>query len=137
MTPHKIFAFAAILLMLTIGIYIFILRLFVFQTAWLIDKLHLDKGFDDEKIDLNVQLSTVLTVATIVLGGLMFVDSLPQLCKQIFTFYQQQSLFSNSPTAGWIILHFVNTIIGYLLMTNSKQVVEFIYKQQHKSNNNE
>jgi len=127
------FALAAALLLLLIGIYIFILRLFVFKTAWLIDKLHLDKGFEEEKIDLNVQLSTVLTVTTIVIGGLMFVDSLPQLCKQAFEFFQQRSIFRESPTSGWIIFHFVNAILGYLLMTNSKQVVEFIYKQTNSN----
>ena len=128
------FSLTAALLLLTIGIYIFILRLFVFKTAWLIDKLHLDKGFDEEKIDLNVQLSTVLTVTTIVIGGLMFVDSLPQLCKQTFVFFQQKNMFRESPTSGWIIFHLVKTILGYLLMTNSKQVVAFIEKQTAKQN---
>ena len=118
------------------GAYLFILRLFVFKTAWLIDKLHLDKGFDEEKIDLNVQLSTVLTVTTIVIGGLMFVDSLPQFCKQTFVFFQQKNMFRESPTSGWIIFHLVKTILGYLLMTNSKQVVAFIDKQTAKQNDN-
>jgi hypothetical protein len=128
------FALTAALLLLTIGIYIFILRLFVFKTAWLIDKLHLDKGFNEERIDLNVQLSTVLTITTIVIGGLMFVDSLPQLCKQTFMFFQQKNMFRESPTSGWIIFHLVKTILGYLLMTNSKQVVAFIEKQTAKQN---
>ena len=42
------FVLSISLLVLTIGVYLFILRLFVFKTAWLIDKLHLDKGFDEE-----------------------------------------------------------------------------------------
>ncbi|MES2728376.1 MAG: hypothetical protein V4643_14805 [Bacteroidota bacterium] len=128
------FALTVALLLLTIGIYIFILRLFVFKTAWLIDKLHLDKGFDEEKIDLNVPLSTVLTVSTIVIGGLMFVDSLPQLCKQTFVFFQQQNVFRESPTSGWIFFELVKTVLGYLLMTNSKQVVAFINRQITKEN---
>jgi len=132
----QVFALSIALLLLTIGVYLFILRLFVFKTAWLIDKLHLDKGFDEEKIDLNVQLSTVLTVTTIVIGGLMFVDSLPQFCKQTFVFFQQKNMFRESPTSGWIIFHLVKTILGYLLMTNSKQVVAFIDKQTAKQNDN-
>ena len=130
------FALSILLLLLTIGVYLFILRLFVFKTAWLIDKLHLDKGFDEEKIDLNVQLSTVLTVTTIVIGGLMFVDSLPQLCKQIFVFYQQKSIFIENPSSGWLIFHFVKTIFSYLIMTNSKLVVTFIDKQTSNQNDN-
>ncbi|MBK8873827.1 MAG: hypothetical protein IPN13_07855 [Bacteroidetes bacterium] len=116
-------------LLLTIGVYLFILRLFVFKTAWLIDKLHLEKGFDEEKIVLNVQLTTVLTVTTIVIGGLMFVDSLPALCKEIFVFLQQKNIFRENPESGWIIFHLVKTILSYLIMTNSKQVVAFFNKQ--------
>lgn len=122
------------LLLLTIGIYVFILRLFVFKTAWLIDKLHLDKGFEEDKLNFNVQLSTILTVATIVIGGLMFIDGLPQLCRQIFVFFQQKNIFRESPTSTWIIFHFAKTIIGYLLMTNSKSVVTFIERQTTKQN---
>ncbi len=120
------------LLILTMGIYMFILRLFVFKTSWLINKLHLDKGFEDEKLDFNVQLSTVLTVATIVIGGLIFVDGLPQLCRQIFVFFQQKNLFRENPTSAWIIFYFAKTIIGYLLMTNSKYVVKLIEQQTEK-----
>lgn len=130
------YALAIALLLLTIAVYFFILRLFVFKTAWLIDKLHLDKGFDEEKIDFNVQLSTVLTVTIIVIGGLMFVDSLPQFCKQTFMYFQQKNMFGESPESGWIIFNLVKTILGYLLMTNSKQVVAFIDKQTTKQNDN-
>jgi hypothetical protein len=123
-----------VLLLLTIGIYIFILRIFVFKTAWLIDKLHLDKGFTEDKIDINIKRPTVLAVATIVIGGLLFIDSFPLLCKQTFTFFQQKSMFRENPDSGWIIFHLVKTIIGYLLMTNSKAVVRFVDKQSLKQN---
>src|SRR5690606_24479722 len=108
----------------------------VFKTAWLIDKLHLDKGFDEEKIDLNIQLSTVLTVTTIVIGGLIFVDSLPQLCKQTFVFFQQKNMFRESPTAGLISFQLVNTILRYLLMTSSKRAVAFNNRHTSRQNYN-
>jgi hypothetical protein len=49
------------LLLLTIGIYVFILRLFVFKTAWLIDKLQ------NKMTELNKcfsRLDSLLTVTT-------------------------------------------------------------------------
>jgi len=125
-----------LLLVFTIAIYIFILRLFVFKTEWLINKLHLDKGFNEEKIDLNIEQSTIFTIAIIVIGGVMLVDSLPQFCKEVFTFFQQDNLFRNSPTAVWILFHLIKVVLGYLLITNSKQVVSFIQKQTTKQNNN-
>lgn len=130
------FVLTVFYLLLTIGIYLFILRLFVFKTAWLIDKLHLDKGFTEEKIDINVKTSTVLTIAIIVMGGLMFLEGLPLLCKSIFVFFQQQSFFNESPASEWIVFNLIQTTIGFLLMTNSQKVLAFINKQASKQNDN-
>lgn len=124
-------------LLLTIALYSLVLWLFVFKPAWLIDKLHLNKGFTEEKIELNVKQSTVLTVAVIVVGGLVFVDSFPMLCRQIFVFIQTKSMFIENSNSGWIIFHLVKTMIGYLLMTNSKLVVKFIEKETEKEIGNE
>ncbi|MEI6141042.1 MAG: hypothetical protein WCP85_17370 [Mariniphaga sp.] len=126
--------YVIVLFLLTIGIYTFILRLFVFKTDWLIVKLHLDKGFIEEKIELNIPHSTVLTIATIVIGGIVFVEGLSQLFKQIFVFIQQDNRFSESPNSGWIIFYFAKTILGYLLMTNSLFVVKWIDTQNQKPN---
>lgn len=115
---------------LTVVVYFFILWLFVFKTSWLIDKLHLEKGFEDEKIELNIQLATILPIAIIVTGGLLIINSLPNLCKEIFTFFQIKSLsWQESSQTGWIILYLVEVILGYLLMTNSRQISEFINKR--------
>lgn len=122
------------LFLLTIGIYVVILRLFVFKTAWLINKLHLEKGFVEEKIELSIPHSTVLTIALIVIGGIVFVDSLPQLCKQTFVFIQQDIRLGESPITGWIIFYFAKTILGYLLMTNSQFVVRFINTKNPNEN---
>jgi len=117
------------LFLLTIGIYALILRLFVFKTDWLIDKLRLDKGYTEEKIELNIQRTTVFTIAAIVIGGLVFVDSFPLFCQQVLLFIQQGHPFSESSTSGWILFYLVKTILGYLLMTNSQFVVRFLDQQ--------
>jgi hypothetical protein len=131
------FAWTLVLLLSTIGLYILILRLFVFRTAWLIDKLKLDKGFDEEKLDINIQHTTVLTIATIVIGGLMFIDNLPLLCRQTFAFFQQQNVFRESPSSEWISLYLVETVLGYLLMTKSKFVIAFIDRKIVRQNNSD
>jgi len=128
------FALTFSMLLLTGLIYIFILRMFVFKTDWLIDKLQLDKGFSEEKIELNVHGQTVLTIATIVTGGLILVDSLPDLCRQVFVFFQQKAMFRENPSSGGIIFQLAKTVVGYLLMTNSQAVVKFIDRQVAKPN---
>ena len=77
-------------IILTVIIYLFILWLFVFKTSWLIDKLRLEKGFEEEKIEINVSLSSIISIAIVVIGGIMLIESLPQLCSKIYTFFQMK-----------------------------------------------
>jgi hypothetical protein len=129
-----VFIWTFVYLLFTVGLFVFILWLFVFKTAWLIDKLHLEKGFSEERIEFNIPHSTVLSISIILIGGLMFVDSLPQLCRQIFSFFQQKNMFIQDPSSDLIIFHFVKTIIGYLLMTNSRFIVNFIDGKKKNEN---
>lgn len=123
-----------LMLILTLGFYFLILRLFVFKTSWVIEKLQLDKGFEEEKIDLHIQLKTILSISTIVIGGLMLIDALPKLCTNLFAFYQQKNYYIEDPILRNVIFNTINTAIGYLLMTNSKKVVAFIHQKIEKNN---
>lgn len=123
------------LLLLTIGIYFVILKLLVFNSSWVIDKLKLDKGFNEEKLDLSIKLNTVLSIATIVIGGLILVNTLPMLCRQIFTFVQLKTVFRQDPQFSLIIFFSVKALIGYLLMTNSNKVVSYIAKKTENIEN--
>jgi len=114
-------------------VYFFILWLFVFKTSWLIDKFSLEKGFEEEKIEINAQILDILSIAIIVIGGIILIDSLPQFCKQIFTFFYEKTMLRKSPTTGWIILYFAKAILGYLLMTNSKPIVSFMNKKTYSN----
>lgn len=126
----EIFGGILISIMMTLGIYVFILWLFVFKTSWIIDQLNLEKGFTEEKIELNIERSTILNIAIIVIGGLMFINALPEFCMQILNYIQQKNMLIESVSAGWIFFHLVEIIIGYLLMTKSQNVVKFIEKQR-------
>lgn len=116
------------IIVLTITIFYLIIKLFLFKTDWLIDKLKLDQNFTEERIDLNIKSATVLRIAVIIVGGLIFVDTLPSLCQQLFQFFNQKMLLREYPETGWLIFNFVKALIGYLLMTNSHLVMKYILK---------
>jgi len=113
-----------------IFIYLLVLRFFVFKPNWIIDKLKLDQGFDEEKIELNNNSTAILRTAIIVIGGLLLVNSLPVLCKNIFVFLQQQAHFKDYPETGWIIFEVIKSIIGYLLITNSRYFADLIQNEK-------
>jgi len=121
------------LLLVSAAVFILILWLFIFRSYWIINKLKLDKGFDDEKIDLNIKLNTALTIAVIVIGGLMFADALPQLLRYIYSAFQHDELVRRDPVTPLLILYLAKTTISYLLMTNSRFITGFIAKHSIKT----
>jgi len=119
------------------GIFILILWLLVFKTTWIIDKLKLTKGFTEDRLEFAMEWSTTLTIATIVIGGVIFIDSFPLFCKQFLSFFQQGKPFKDSQETIWILFYLIKTVLGYLLMTNSKFVVDFIGRQNVLNTNRE
>lgn len=118
------------ILLIVLFVYFIVFKFCIYKSSWIIEKLKLDKGFEDEKIELNSKGNRIISIAIIVIGGLMFVESIPILFKQIFVFFQQESLFKDYPESGWIIFNFVKVIIGYLLMTNSFRITNLIEKEK-------
>lgn len=128
------------LALLTIGLlfYLFIIRLFILKTGWLINKLQLEKDFNEEKIELNVPREVVLKIACIVIGGLILVREIPDFCRELFFFFQRKTLLFEDQGTTYIIFHLVSILIGYLMMTKFSSIVGFIEKKtstEHKGNN--
>tara|TARA_R110000868_G_scaffold33215_6_gene120852 strand:+ start:1434 stop:1946 length:513 start_codon:yes stop_codon:yes gene_type:complete len=113
-------------------VYILIACLFLFKTSSLITKLGLEKHFTENRIDIAVSENTVLKIIVILIGGTILIDNFPNLIREIFQFIQQKELIKNYPNLTWLAFHFVKTLVGYLIMTNSKIIVKFINKQKEK-----
>jgi len=125
----------AFFLLITVAIYITIMRYCLFKTEWLIEKLHLDKGFTEEKLELNVHRSTVLKIAVIVIGCVMVIDNLPLLCREVFVYFQTSAPnlgFKENPSSKYIVIDFVKFFIGLFLMTSSRLVVNFIERRRRE-----
>jgi len=133
----KLLVYDSISAFLPIFITAVVLWLAFVKTEWLINKLKLENGIDEKDITLNLHRSSVLTIVVIVIGGLTFIDALPILCLQVFDYYKQTKLldasFDQHPNAVYILIYAVKTIIGYLLMTNSRLFVNLIELRRRKS----
>src|SRR5688572_3151268 len=49
--------------------YILIMRIFIFRPTWLIEKLKLENGFEEVRIDIYLSKTNALRIASIILGG--------------------------------------------------------------------
>ena len=116
-------------LLLPLGIYVFIIRLCLFKTNYIIDKLALDKHFTEEKFEINIHRSTVLSIAAIVIGGLIFIEALPSLCSQIYDYFKQDKT-SEDTNVSWMIFDFVKVFIGYFLISSNRFIVNFIERKR-------
>jgi hypothetical protein len=113
-----------------------ILYLCLFRTEWIIDKLQLDRGFQEEKFELNMHRSSIYAISIIVIGGIILLRSFPELCRQIILYFQQSSLprdYSSNPTWSYLLLNFLQTLIGVYFITSNRTIVNFIENQRRKS----
>lgn len=127
---NETFIALLIIFLFIVVVYIFVFKFCVYKTSWIIDKLKLDKGFEDETIQLNSNSNKIISIAIIVIGALMLVESIPVFLRQLFMFFQQDSLFKDYPQSGWMIFNFLKVLMGYLLMTNSFRIAQFVNRKK-------
>ncbi len=110
-------------------IYLFIPLVLIFKSDWLIEKLKLTQGFEQESVDANLNGGAAINIALIVLGGYVFIDSAPVFLQQTFTYLQNGTDLPNNAGSGSILMPLAKTIIGAFLVLKHQAVSQFIIKQ--------
>jgi len=120
-----------ILILVAYGVVSFLL---IFKTNYVIDILKLDQGFEEETLSLNIHRSTILSISIIVIGGLLVADELPNFCRQLFSYFQEKRMTygQTNPSLSYSIVSGVKIIIGMILMTGQRQIVNLIDRQRKK-----
>ena len=109
--------------------YAIILYLFVFNTSWIINKLDLEKGFENENLTVNISQVSVLRISTIIIGGITFIENLPFLVKSTYSYLQSSTNPTIAePTAEEIFYNLALLFLGYLLMVYNQKVVNLVTK---------
>lgn len=112
-----------------VTIYLLVISLFIFKSSWIVEKMKLDRNSETEIIQIDLKVSTIIIIAVIIIGGVIFINGFSFLCKSFYDYFQQKKLNNYNPTISWIIFNAVKALLGYLLMTNSKIVANYIRKQ--------
>ncbi|MFI5136563.1 MAG: hypothetical protein ACHQIM_01965 [Sphingobacteriales bacterium] len=119
--------------------FIFIIRYCLFQTDRVIDKLHLEKGFPDEKLEINIHRSSLLSIAIIILGGLMLADGLPLLVYHAFYYIQRSDAFikfQDNRATPYLVSNFLKVLFGYFMVADNRLIVNFIERKRKKTATN-
>ncbi len=108
---------------LIIGLFV----LLIFKAEKVVNLLKLDKGFENNKIELgNLNSSDIIKIGTFIIGGLLILKNFPIFLSQIFFEFK-----SNVSGMGIIdnnrfqlAINGLNLLIGYLLITNYDYVAK-------------
>lgn len=116
-----------ILSILSILIPIGFFLLLINRTDQIVKILNLDKGFDSDGINLeNIDAHTILKIALIIIGGLLLIENLPILIKNVASGFE---IRINGGDAikhikyNWIVA-FIKLILGYLFIFHSNWVAK-------------
>ncbi len=117
-------------ILLTMALFLILL----FKTNFIIDKLSLDKGFDDDKIILGeFKNEQIFKFAIILIGGFLIVDNFPNVLFEMINIFKTKS--SSNSIYGYEVDYFsfivgiINVIIGLFLVTNYKSISGYLDKK--------
>lgn len=121
---HLLTGFTPLSLIWTLIVVVIVAGLFillVFKAANVVELLKLDRGFDDERIDLgNLRNADIVKLACFFIGGLLILDNIPPFLS--YTLFSFKRSFAGLTTDrfenfSWAISA-LKIVIGYLLVTN-------------------
>ena len=123
----------------TLVFYTFLVFKLLFNTNYFVDKLKLDQGFKEEKFSLNISTSKVLTIALLVIAGVILINEIPNLCRQLFSYFQEMRFTQGmtKPDFSSSIIAAVKIIIAVLLIGERNRIIDFIEKWELKKHTNE
>ncbi len=115
---------------------IFLLALYcLFRTDGVIKTLRLVKGQEEERLDVNIHRSSLLTIALIVFGAYLLADTIPAFASQLISYFQvQQNVkFFKTPDAPYIIGSLLKIILGYFMIADTQFIVNLIERKRRKT----
>jgi len=77
-----------------LGCYLYVIKLCLFKTSWVVEKLRLAKDQEEEKLELNIHRSVALKIAIIIAGAFFIADGLPLLFLQLLSYYQHAEVYT-------------------------------------------
>jgi hypothetical protein len=120
-----------------LGSILLIVALFLillFKSDFIIDKLGLDKGFDDDKLIFgDFKNEQIFKLAILLIAGFMIIDNVPNFLFEVINIFKYK--VSNKPIYGYEVNYFnffssiVNIIIGLVFINNSKSISSYLDKK--------
>lgn len=125
--PGDPILWALIITLIVIGFYVACAYVFIFKSDKVIERLDMDKGFEEHELKINIHRSTVLSISIILVGGVIIVQEVPLLIAHIYDYYRESKLSfgSEMPSYQLILLSAIKALIGFFLLFYHRTLVKF------------
>jgi len=116
--------------LLLVIFYVLLFYSFVFKTHWVVKKLKLAKDFENELFKFNIPHSAVLKVSIIIISGVILIEVVPDLIKEILFYFNISFLkkVEFNRNIAFIITDTIKTIIALLLIIFSTKITRYVTK---------
>jgi len=130
--------FSLLVSLLVVGIYLGIVYLLIFKTAWIISKLRLTSNLSEEPMVMNLHRSSIYTIAIIVTGLVVLVFAIPQFVRHFYDWFEymdsrKHTFGSNNYDYGPILIALSEVIVGLLFLGNQRTLVNFLESRRRAS----
>tara|TARA_R110002051_G_C8495749_1_gene463920 strand:+ start:63 stop:590 length:528 start_codon:yes stop_codon:yes gene_type:complete len=122
---------------LAIGLYVLLIR----KTDKILDWLKVDKGFDDERIEIgNFDGLGIVKFALIIIGGFLILDHLPTFFHNTYLAFKKEvstnglnalESYDGQVDYSRLLISGINLILGYLLLTNYSRIANWLEKKNN------
>jgi hypothetical protein len=115
----------------------------LFNTNTILDKFKLDQGLDEEELSfeaetkksqfsIGVSPSFILVVALLVTAGVILVNEIPYLFKQLFVYIITSRSLENNDVP-FIVISIVKILIALLLIGERKFIIQLVISDKSKN----
>jgi hypothetical protein len=120
--------FMLVIVLVFIGFYCFCVFQLLFKTNFFIDKLKLDKGFEEETFSLNIPATSVINLGVIITGSIILIEEIPNLFRHVFVYLQEKNITHGMVkyNFSYMILSAVKILLALLIIGERKRIVAFI-----------
>ncbi len=115
----------SIVLLTALAFYLLI-KFLIFSPGIIIEKLKLDRGFQEEAINMELHSKQLIQVCFIIFGAIQFINSFPEFCREIYRYVQSKETMLSDPSTEYILVNGLHVLFGYLLLSRSKDISDII-----------
>lgn len=120
---------------LSLGVSVSLMIFLLFKSHYVADKLKLDKGFSEERIEIsNFSEVGIIKLFCLLYGGYLIISQIPGLISHLYYSikYDGIELDFGILNPFDLVFSIINLTIGYLLITNFCQVAQLLHKPSEK-----